>query len=397
MADPITLIDQVYSASTSALVLYDFAPKDNAAGGGVSGVNGAGINFTLTWPTTDNISIRATNGQNYSPQVPAIGAADTLTGSIDARTNRLHWSENQQPEAVPQPNFMFVGDGQIYRIIPTRDALFVFASDGIYRVSGEAEIWRVDPFDKSTILAHRNAIDVHDQDIYAYTNSGLVLVNDGGVQRLTQNVIGDQLPGAVFEDSWEKMLAIDQMHRDVWYVEHPSPPSSTAWVLFLDAMRAKGHPVFARFEAENITAITYSPPFGRLAWGVPFSELAPTIRVPDSDEATDRQGNVLVDYQPWLGDDQPFSLKQFIDTTFLLDGVTGVLSLTSRYDSTDSTTATPTASTDETKVTTGVPRTAAIAPRLRPGVKASAASFAFPWRLLGISTRWDVLSEEVKR
>jgi hypothetical protein len=84
-----------------------------------------GLEITLMWNYLDfdrSIDVRATNGANYSPPVPELGAAVKTIDPI-VKKNRLCWSKEQQPEHAPSVSETFVGFGEMYAINPTRDAL----------------------------------------------------------------------------------------------------------------------------------------------------------------------------------------------------------------------------------------------------------------------------------
>lgn len=158
-----------------------------------------GLNFRRR--DTAAITLRATNGNNYSPGLPEIGTtAAQYPGSL--KPNALCWSENNQPENCPQSNYVFVGNGEIYQLASTRDCLWIFCSDGLFRLSGtggsaaDGFDWVVDPVDANLILAAPLAFCVHRDVVYAYTNRGLVSISsDGSVAELSDGTISDILPG----------------------------------------------------------------------------------------------------------------------------------------------------------------------------------------------------------
>ena len=97
-------------------------------------INGL-YNITYISPTTFSIPVNVT--------VPGTTGglstlANTLTATNLSKPNRIYYSKILQPEAVPLVNFIDVGaqDQPILRIFPIRDSLFVYKSDGLYRISG---------------------------------------------------------------------------------------------------------------------------------------------------------------------------------------------------------------------------------------------------------------------
>lgn len=133
-------------------------------------------------------SVRATNGKNYQPQLPRIELSETArTFSPTVVKNGLAWSEADQPEYFCGTNVDIVGRGEIYAITATRDALWVFASDGLWRWSGtggsvsDGYDWRCDPVDSTLIIAGPQASCVLRDTVFAYTTRGLVSISSDGI------------------------------------------------------------------------------------------------------------------------------------------------------------------------------------------------------------------------
>jgi hypothetical protein len=70
----------------------------------------------------------------------------------------------------------------------TRDSLFVFKEDGIWRLSGVGGTWRVDPFDLTTFCVLPSSIQRMDNSVFMLSNKGVVRVNENGVEILSQPV-----------------------------------------------------------------------------------------------------------------------------------------------------------------------------------------------------------------
>lgn len=138
--------------------------------------------------TNDPITLRATNGSNYSPELPGIHSiVKTIPGK--QQENAFSWSENNQPEYVPTANYAFCGQGEIRQIIDTRDGLWFWCSDGLYRLSGtggsvgDGYDWAIDPVDPNITLCYPNACVQHREYIYAHTSRGFVAVSSEGIIR----------------------------------------------------------------------------------------------------------------------------------------------------------------------------------------------------------------------
>lgn len=112
---------------------------------------------------------------------------------------RLMWSKSLQPESVPAVNYIDIGKQwePILGLGVTRDALFVLKADGVWRVSGDTpETLRVDEYDRSIQAIHPLAITTLDDQVWAWTTSGVVALSDGGTQRVSDPSIANLLEAA---------------------------------------------------------------------------------------------------------------------------------------------------------------------------------------------------------
>lgn len=161
------------------------------------------VRWQSTAGTASTITARATNGNNYVPRLPRIEAGEAArTYSETVVPNLIRWSEQNQPENCPEANSAFVGRGTIYGMASTRDALWIFASDGLWRLSGtggavgaEGYDWRIDPVDVSIVICGPQAFTVLNDIVYAYTNQGFVSIDSAGsVTRLSESRCREVMP-----------------------------------------------------------------------------------------------------------------------------------------------------------------------------------------------------------
>ncbi len=128
-------------------------------------------------------------GTVFNPTVPATG--NTIISSNEVRPNRLYFSKNQQPESVPLVNYVDIGpkDREIKRILGLQDSLFILKEDGIYRLSGDdASNFLVTPFDFSAqVLAPDTAVILNNQ-IYALSTQGVIVITDTGVSVISRPI-----------------------------------------------------------------------------------------------------------------------------------------------------------------------------------------------------------------
>lgn len=145
-----------------------------------------GVTFRMR--TNAPFTIRATNGANFSPALPEIGDP-VLSMPGKQKLNGVAWSENNEPENVPPSNYAFVGTGEIYKIIATRDCLWFFCSDGLFRLSGaggsvgEEYDWVIDPVDPSIEIANPMCAVAYREYVYALTSRGVISISSEGIVR----------------------------------------------------------------------------------------------------------------------------------------------------------------------------------------------------------------------
>lgn len=127
-------------------------------------------------------------GQEFTPTLPSSGA--TVISTNEIRPNRIFYSKFQQPDAVPLANYMDVGpqDREIKRILALRDSLFILKEDGIYRLSGDTDPFTITPFDFSAqVLAPDTAVVLNNQ-IYALSTQGVIVITDTGVSVISRPI-----------------------------------------------------------------------------------------------------------------------------------------------------------------------------------------------------------------
>lgn len=397
---PYTAVSQV---NTVARVDYSTISISTSSGNSSTTTTGTDVFASNFRCSQSALTIRATNGSNYYPALPNISET-VLTATSDARTNRIHWSLLDQPEAVPVLNYAFIGNGTIYRIIPTRDALWIFCSDGLFRLSGAGGIWRVDPVDPGLTLVARKAVCVLGQDVWAYTNRGLVVItSEGAVTKVSEDIIGDVVPGAQFADTWDTFMAADEKHGEVWLTFRTGTSSLTyvyntrtgAFTNLFPNAAANGLDIAD--DAFAMTDMVFYPASDTLAYGAKTGSSGADCDVGTfvADTSSSRFVGVgqLAIFQP-IAPVEPFSVVQFIDVTWVFESAEALV-FSPRFGAAPGTDVTIVDGGAEDRVTIGVPRTAAINHRLRPGF--NLVSSAKNWSMRGFSFRWVLLTEQSAR
>jgi hypothetical protein len=161
-----------------------------------------------------NITVRGTNGANYSPPIPEISQT-VKTFSYTPISNLLRWSKDSEPEHVPSVNETRVGSGQIIAMATTKDALWIACSDGIYRLSGDGGVWRLDIVAPGTVLCSPRCMVNVRETIYAYTNLGFGAVTDSGFVPISEEVVRNLMPGVPFSENAAMMLGANPTYGEV--------------------------------------------------------------------------------------------------------------------------------------------------------------------------------------
>lgn len=327
-------------------------------------------------------TIRATNGQNYTPELPEANGGTADAATLDTRTNRIHWSKVDKPEAVPPSNYFTVGAGEIHRIAATRDCVYVFCSDGLYRLSGLGPDWRVDPVDKSLVLVDRLALAVMDDVVYALTNRGLVAVSTEVVP-LSRDRIDLGVDGVAIGDGHAAsyVLEADPKHREVWVTTTSGGVTSTT------IYNAGTNAFYTMEDGQVISRLCYSDGLGSIVYS--NSDAQPDLRYFYGDSATARMASADVRFQPVTGGGDVFGLKEFIDVDYILEGFSSAATIVPSFGGTNYSSRSVPTSSVESRCRVAVPRAApALAPRLTPGFTFSSGATSQNWSLRGVAVRY---------
>lgn len=292
---------------------------------------------TLMWnyhPFDRSIVVRATNGANFSPPLPehTSGTADKSIDPI-VRKNRLTWSKEQQPEHAPSVSETLIGFGEMYALNATRDALWIWCSDGLHRLSGNGGslglgAWQTDYANSTLLLCAPQASTALNEKLYGYTNEGVVEIDSGGnLSHKTRGVIGDLLPGPRYREIPGIILERNETEGELLL-----QPGDDADIddlldhLFVFNVRSRGWTTL-HLAAVSAIAMFRLPPGGDPAH-VLFGEGGPSFGSQarysswiDLGEFVEGFGQ----YQPIYGDD-PLELKRWMWADYLFDqgSLTGV-------------------------------------------------------------------------
>jgi hypothetical protein len=219
----ITMSTTALSAGTNPITFHDAITVDNGTTWqSVSGLITAGsvpvgntiVSYSIVPPiggytstfviesimpgATSALQVKATHGDEWVSALPLYDAT-AATGTRDTNLNGLRWSKPDEPEHFPPSNYALVGDKKraILGLVATRDALFIFKEDGIWRLTGTNGQYRIDPFDLTTRCVLPSSIVPLKNRIFMLSNRGVVAVSDEGVEVVSM-AIDDQLKKLIY-------------------------------------------------------------------------------------------------------------------------------------------------------------------------------------------------------
>jgi hypothetical protein len=114
----------------------------------------------------------------------------------DDRPNGLMYSKPDEPEHVPEINYLTVGseNDAIIALAPLRSALVVFKTDGIFRVTGSApDGWRVDAIAPVVRPLRAECVSIMGEVAVCWSQHGVLLVDEGGVRNISDGLVGEDL------------------------------------------------------------------------------------------------------------------------------------------------------------------------------------------------------------
>lgn len=269
-----------------------------------------------------NLTIRATNGNNYTPSIPRIEAAEAARQIPPRiRPNIFRWSEQNNADASPKANYAACGSGSLYMGYSMRDCGLMFASDGCFRLSGTGGQagagydWRLDPIDSTLILSGPRCGCVARDTFYGYTNRGFVSVDSsGGVKEISQGRVQDLMPGPAWSETQAAFVFFDETNDEIII---KTELSTTLYVynLLTDSFTTIVTPVTA-FDGAYIRGL------GRIsvvAAGGVYEQSGAFSGVAAS-----------VDYQPTYGEN-PFAMQEWQSMDLVFDAANAGVSVTPRF------------------------------------------------------------------
>lgn len=144
------------------------------------------------------IQERGIGGGSFTLSVsrPSAWYFTTSTSTNDTFPARVYISKFQQPEAVPLVNSIDIGsaDKPILRILSLRDSIFVFKTDGVFRITGDdLTTFAVTPWDTTVNLRAPESAVLLNNQIYCFTTQGVIAVSETGSSIVSRPIENDLL------------------------------------------------------------------------------------------------------------------------------------------------------------------------------------------------------------
>ncbi len=154
--------------------------------------NDGSITFRRPQGQLSSFTVTSTRPGAFRPALDG-----NLTAAPGEKTNRLYFSQPQEPEAVPLLNWLDIGQENLRIVALTAldEALLVWTDQGLFRVTGDApDGWVVDEIEATIRLLHPRCQTVLNNVCYAFTDRGVVQVTEMGVGEIAASMpIGAEL------------------------------------------------------------------------------------------------------------------------------------------------------------------------------------------------------------
>lgn len=288
------------------------------------------------------LNLAITNGRNMSPPVleplgaPPSPGVDMSAYTGELQPNALMWSKDQKPEAVPPLQITRVGAGTIYKLEATTDALWIFASDGLWKLTGAGGDWRVDLVDPSVLLATPGSTCIYRDQVYAYTNRGVVSVDasSGLKADISDSVIGDLLPpSSLFSGTASNViLAPHEYYDEVWFSISATGGAKTFFVY--NVVTQGWTQVLFPATPDTVYVVGYDRARSRLLYGIARSAAAAVVTSLRTDTPSTFSKPARVEFQP-LYSGQPGTTKQWISAEYVFDALSDTLTIVPTFSGVD--------------------------------------------------------------
>ena len=128
---------------------------------------------------------------------PNLSADPSTESSSSTSVNAIYFSKQDEPESVPLLNVILIGasDAPILRIKTLRESLFIFKTDGLFRLTGySSSDFTVNLFDNTILLKVPDSVATLNNEIYYYGNQGVAKVSEVGNTVISKPIQDKILP-----------------------------------------------------------------------------------------------------------------------------------------------------------------------------------------------------------
>ena len=137
---------------------------------------------------------------SYTSPATSSNTSAWYVGTLATTTqqqNRLYYSQQLQPDAVPLTNYLNIGaaDQSLRRAVPLRDSTILAKDDGMYRLTGNGPFnFQVDPLDLTVnIIGPETAVSL-ENTVFCLSHHGIVRVSDTGVTVISRPIEDQIIP-----------------------------------------------------------------------------------------------------------------------------------------------------------------------------------------------------------
>lgn len=168
-------------------------------------------------------------GAAMEPNLGTTFAATEVVSTQEAKKNRIYWSKQNQPEAVPF--FIDIGDENedILNIQRTRDSLIVIKRDGIFSLFGNpaSGILSVREIDTTVKGVSATGVTKLGNRVFAKTNQGIVAISESGMVLASRQQIEPLVKVSEENTTGDTVMYALEDDRQLYVATATSPADST--------------------------------------------------------------------------------------------------------------------------------------------------------------------------
>lgn len=354
-----------------------------------------GAEFFLYSPISglwDKFSVFLSNGTSYTPSNPSSFSRTQVDSVQDTRRNRLWYSKTGEGEHCKALGYIDVGQGQIIKMWASESALFVFCTDGLWKVTGIEDQFTIQQLDKTTKLVHPDCVCGMDNQVWAWITDGLAAVGENGAETVSTEAVGPALKAQLetyralvgTASYWGPSIGCDNYRKEVW--------------LNCDYSAAGVHNFYKSYILNTETKVfttQSASPFRTVCYASWLNAMCSTIDDVLYLPSTNTWQSPTFQFNPPSGGDVG-TLKQWVDVNYLIDDIvaSGSYTITPIFNGTNGPTRTLNATNTGKDLHVWVPRRAALDKKLSFGFTVSAN---VNFNLYGFALRARVASDTLKR